>query len=231
MADSDYVQNALDLGDPGKDARLGGVVLIIGTILGLITIGLEFNVGWLTRSTETSPEEMIAVFLELWDSLRWIWRLQMIAAFLSALGAFMLVGAPQRRGQLLPAKLIWYAIAIGYVLSTASYGLTLGGYPPALAVAEQQPELFSATRGGIRSLYEVGGYAQIGLFIIFFWEGILKEGIVPRSWVLGATGVFVTAIALVIAGAIHPRVAGPVGLIVPVLLGLAYWRVGRQLAS
>jgi hypothetical protein len=231
MADSGSMQNALELRGPAKNAQLGGVVLIIGTILGLMTIGLEFNVGWLARSVETTPGEMIALFLELWDSLRWIWALQMIAAFLSAVGAFVLVGAPQRSRQWLPAQLIWYAIAIGYVLSTVSYALTLGSYPPALAAAEQHPELFTTVRGGIRFLYEVGGYTQIGLFVLFYWEGISRKGIVPPSWVLGATGVFIIAIALVVGGVVHPRVAGPVGLIVPVLLGLAYWRVGRELAT
>lgn len=113
-----------------------------------------------------------------------------------------------------------------------AFALTLGSYPPALLALEDNPEIFATVRGGVRNLYVTGStVALLGHLVLFLREGIAKDGVVPRSWLLGMVVAVALAATAAAVGLLRPSTAGAVSLFAAALLGLAIWRAGRQLAG
>jgi hypothetical protein len=158
----------------------------------------------------------------------------MAGALLIGLAALVL----QRRRQTgLPgclASVAWIAVAVGASILTAQYAFTLGSYPPALAVFQEQPAIFAALRGGMRNLLYIGMAAMFfGLSGAFLAETSARDGILPR-WV-AVVGVAVTLLAAIRWIAMFAGIIGgfspPLGLaafLLVGLLGLAIWRGVRM---
>lgn len=216
--------------DPGREMRSGGAILFAGAVLFWITIGLESWVGW-TTGGDRSVAELAGLLMEHWAALRWIWAAQALAVLLFAVSALVLLRSRALQDRWLPAAALWSTTAVGSVLVVVAYGLTLGGYPPALAAFEQDPDLFATLSGGIRSLYFPGVIvAWLGYLPLLIREGVAKDGAVPRSWLVGAGVAVAGAIVAGASGWLHGSTAGAVGFLLPGVLGLGIWRAGRRLA-
>lgn len=209
--------------------RSGGAMLLAGAILFCITVGLELWVGWTTGGERPLPE-LAASLLDLWGTLRWIWATQAVAVFLFASSALVLLRSRHLQGRWTAAAPLWSMTAIGSLLALVAYCLTLGSYPPALAVFEQDPDLFATVSGGIRLLYFPGLLlAWLGYLPLLIREGVAKDGPVPRSWLVV---IAVVAAAAILAGSfewLEPSTAGAVAFLMPAVLGAAIWKDGRRL--
>jgi hypothetical protein len=71
---------------------------------------------------------------------------------------------------------------------------------------------------------------KLGHMVLFLREGIAKDGVVPRSWLIGLAVALALAIMAAAFGLVRLPTAGVVTLFAPALLGLAIWKAGRQLA-
>lgn len=112
-----------------------------------------------------------------------------------------------------------------------AFALTLGSYPPALLALEDKPEIFATVRGGVRNLFVTGATVAVGGHIVLFLrESIAKDGVVPRSWLIGLAVALALAIMAAAFGLVRLPTAFLVTLFAPALLGLAIWKAGRQLA-
>jgi hypothetical protein len=211
--------------DPGREMRSGGGILFIGALLLLATIGAERSIGW-------PPSDDVPTFiLSEWPSLRWIWAVQGLAGFAFGLSALVLLRDRHLNALWRPASTLWSAVAIGGVMLVVAFALTLGSYPPALLALEDNPEIFATIRGGVRNLFLTGAtVAVLGLIVLFLREGIAKDGVVPRSWLIGLAVALALAIMAAAFGLVRLPTAGVVTLFAPALLGLAIWKAGRQLA-
>lgn len=205
----------------------GGATLIIGSLLFVITIGFEQQLGW-PPPDGAHGADVAALIQKLWPYLRWLWAAQLLASLLFGMSALLILRGRHLQGRWIATPVIWSAVAIGSVIATMAYGLSLGGYPPALLAWENNPDLFATFRGGVRLLYTIGlALVVLGLHALFIGEGVTKSALVPRYWLIGA----VVGIAVaIVAGMVGLPTAGVVAFLMPALLGLTLWRAGWQYA-
>jgi hypothetical protein len=213
--------------DPEQDLRYGGVALFIGALLFVITIGFEQQLGW-PPPDGAHGEAIAALIQQLWPYLRWLWAVQMLASLLFGVSALLILRSRHLQGRWIKTAGIWSVVAIGSIIATMAYGLSLGGYPPALLALEDNPDLFATFRGGVRLLYTIGlAVVVLGLHALFIGEGVTKSAVVSRSWLIGA----VVGIAVaIVAGMVGLPTAGVVAFLMPALLGLALCRAGWHYA-
>lgn len=224
MTSTDSVKSARAPADPGREMRSAGALLFIGAVIFVITIGLEQRVGW----PPSDAADIAEVLHQLWPSLRWLWAVQLIAGFLFGLSALLILRSPYLEARWIATALIWSAVALGAIILAVAYGLALGGYPSALEALERNPDILETFRGGIRFLLMSAlAVLVLGYHILFFAEGLVKSGVVPRYWLIGA--IVVIALAMMASAAGLPT-AGFVAFFAPALLGLALWRAGRTFA-
>jgi hypothetical protein len=228
MATTERLQTATLSTDPGREMRSGGGILFIGALLLLATIGAEASIGWPPSDDSVDVPTFI---LKEWPSLRWIWAVQGLAGFAFGLSALVLLRDRHLNALWRPASTLWSAVAIGGVMLVVAFALTVGSYPPALLALEDNPEIFATVRGGVRNLFVTGStVAWLGHIVLFLREGIAKDGVVPRSWLIGLAIALALAIMAAAFGLVRLPTAGLVTLFAPALLGLAIWKAGRQLA-
>jgi hypothetical protein len=194
----------------------------------LATIGAEASVGW---SSSDDSVDVPTLIRKEWPSLRWIWAVQGLAGFAFGLSALVLLRDRHLNALWRPASALWSAVAIGGVMLVVAFAFTAGSYPPALLALEDHPEIFATVRGGVRNLFVTGAtVAVLGHIVLFLREGIAKDGVVPRSWLIGSGVSLALAIMAAAVGLVRPPTAGVVTLLAPALLGLAIWKAGRQRA-
>lgn len=211
--------------DPAQDLRYGGVALFIGALLFVITIGFEQQLGW-PPPDGALGEDVAALIQQLWPYLRWLWAVQMLASLLFGVSALLILRSRYLKSRWITTAVIWSAVAIGSIIATMAYGLSLGSYPPAFLALEDNPELFATFRGGVRLLFTIGlALVVLGLHALFIGEGVTKSDVVPRYWLIGAVVGVAVAIA---AGMVGLPTAGVVAFLMPALLGLALWRGGHR---
>ena len=166
-----------------------------------------------------------------WTALGRIWELQAVSDACVVVSALVLLRSRRLQGAWMLSSPLWSVVALGGLLAALAQVFTLGAYPPALAAARHSPEILATARGGAAFTYFTGQLAfQLGCLVLFVREGIAKDGVVPRSWLIGA--------GLVIAGSV---VAGSTGVaqvpmdivlsVVMAVLGLFLWRAGRSLSA
>ena len=134
----------------------------------------------------------------------------------------------------LPSSVAWNAVALGAAILTAMYAFTLGCYPPALSAFHEQPGIFAALRGGVRSMFHVGMATMFfGLAGAFIGETAAKDRVIPR-WV-ALVGAAVTLLATMrwiamFAGIIEglSPLLGLTAFLLAGVLGLSIWRGIRQ---
>lgn len=227
MTPTNLNETVKDPTDPEQELRYGGVALFIGALLFVITIGFEQQLGW-PPPDGVVGEEIAALIQQLWPNLRWLWAVQMLSSILFGVSALLILRSRYLQGRWITTAAIWSLVAIGSFIATMAYGLSLGGYPPALLALEVNPDLFATFRGGVRLLYTIGlALVVLGLHALFIGEGITKSDVVPRYWLIGA----VVGIAVaIVAGMVGLPTAGVVAFLMPSLLGLALCRAGWQYA-
>ncbi len=202
--------------------RSGGLILFIGAVLFIVTIGFEKQAGW----PPPDGTDVAALVHQLWPSLRWIWTVQMVAGFLLGMSALLILRSPHLENRWIATTVIWSAIAIGSIIVVLAFGLALGSYPPALLALEANPDIFSTLRGGIRFLFMFGlGVVVLGYHVLFIGEAVMKSGIVPRYWLIAAV---VTIVLAIMAGSVGLPTDGVVAFLTPAMLGLALWKAGRE---
>lgn len=226
MTDSGRARHAMN---PRQAMRFGGAILFFGVLLTVITIGFEIRIGWAARGDEATIADMAAFMQAHWDALRWLWGGQMVSTSLEGLSALLLLQGLHLQSRWFSTSVVWALIVICAIPVAVAQGLSLGLYPPALAVFEQSPELFETIRTGVRSLYDRAGLAKwLAYLVLFVWEGGARRGVVPRSWLVGTVVAFVLAIGVAAAGILPPRTVGIVAFLPAGLLGLGFWRAGRR---
>lgn len=228
MATTDPVRTTRRSTDPGQAMRSGGAILFAGGLLFVITIGFELRIGWPPPESETTLADVAAFMLQHWGALRWIWGAQMLGAFFFGLSALLLLQGRHLPSRWLSASVLWAAVAIGGIVATVAYGLALGSNPVALSSFEQNPEVFATVRGGVRFLLETGLATLLVHLVLFIWEGVATDGVVPRSWILSIAMAFVLAVLAAAVGLVRPPAVGVVVFLVPASLGLGLWRAGRR---
>ncbi|MEM9173324.1 MAG: hypothetical protein AAGA84_11540 [Pseudomonadota bacterium] len=120
---------------------------------------------------------------------------------------------------------LWSALTILTVLVIAAFGITVGGYQPALEVYATQPEIFDTLRGAVRGLYSPGLLGGMLVFtVLFLIESAANNGAIGR--IRGAITIgFI--IAAIIVGAITPltvKVTGASWFLLPVVMGYCFLR-------
>lgn len=201
-----------------QQSKFAGALLMAGGLTILTTIFLEYQVGWIGVS-RTRAEAIDFVRSE-WSILRVIWSFQMLAyGFLALACLVQLREAPSHHAP------IWGALSLLTLMVIVAFGLTLGGYGPALEVHSTQPAVFETLAGAIRGLYSPGLYGVLALFtFLFVLLSVPKQGIVGRH--LGGATLGVFAICLLV-GATTPltvKVTGASWFLLPVVLGYSLVR-------
>lgn len=195
-----------------KETKLGGLLLLLGTLLFLVTVFFEFNIGWI--GLFGGPEDPFGFIMENWSSMKIIWSWQMVGGILSLLSFFLFFKNASGI-----KSVIWGLLIIGGLLSTAAFMFMLGSYGPALSVLDTSPELFSTIRGGISSLYQ---NIMIGPFLflfIFCWESFNKNGIIKMKWGLTTLVLFVIVLALGLTFGVSIKIAGLSYFLLPMVFG------------
>lgn len=200
-------------------------MLLAGGVLFVGTIALEARAGWLDRDPDIPVSVVIA---ELWPTLSTLWTVQMVAVALIA-GAALLLLSDDRGAFGWPGKVVWSVVAIGALLATAGYAVSLNAYPVALELLDTQPELFATVRGAVAGLYRWGiMVAVVGLLALTVGEGLPARGRVPRAALICLLLAFVLAAGLSFAGVVTGMLAGGVVFVAPVVLGASLWLAGGR---
>ncbi|GHD32075.1 hypothetical protein [Parahalioglobus pacificus] len=204
-----------------QHSDVAGALLIAGGLTILTTIAFEYQVGWI--GVARTREETINFVLSEWSTLKKIWSFQMLGhGFLALACLIQLREAPPHQA------LIWGALSLLTLMVIIAFGLTVGGYGPALEANSAQPAVFETLRGAVRGLYSPGMYGGMALFTsLFVLLSVRKFGIVGR--LRGATTLGAVAICLLI-GITTPltaKVAGASWFLLPVVLGYSLLRPRR----
>jgi hypothetical protein len=203
----------------GAALALGATLFVLGTFLGLDA----FEGDWDTSIGPTLPETA-ALIHERWPRFRAIWSGELLGSLLMALAAFLLQRRPQASARWLPAGVAWTVVGIGSMLVAVSYGLTLGGYPPALAAFQDQPALFATLRGCVLFLHAVGSVLQLlGVLGALMTEVRWKGRALPDRLLQVGAGVGLLG-AVAAAGGLVPGVYGASALFfAAAMLGVVIW--------
>lgn len=202
--------------------KLGGLLLMLGIIIIVVTIVFEFKIGWV--GPERSPDEVPGFIYENWSGLKIIWGWQMVGHVFMAL-AFMHFALKAN----IILRLLWLFLVLCEVLGVVAFGFVLGSYYPALEIFDEQPALFLTVRGGIRTLY-LASYLSGLLFIIpFCVETFRKKGRISK--VIG-----IVTLSVMVGIGIFGNVMGYSGQIsglgfflLPLVFGYSFWRNGNEI--
>jgi hypothetical protein len=203
----------------GTALTLGATLFVLGTVLGLEA----FEGEWDTSIGPTLPETA-ALIQERWPRFRAIWSGEMLGALLMAVGALLLQRRPQASARWLPAGVVWTVVGIGSVLVAVSYGLTLGGYPAALATFQDQPALFATLRGCVLFLHAVGSVLQLlGVLGALVTEVRWRGTALPDRLLQVGAGVGLLSVVAPATGLVAGVYGASALFLAAVLLGAAIW--------
>ena len=196
-----------------KRSTPAGVAMMLGSVLVIITILFEYQIGWIGP-----PREAAAVpefILSQWSSLKLIWSFQMLGHGLLALSYLLLF----RESSSLQAA-AWGALTLFALLVIFALGITLGGYEAALQVHATQPAVFEALRGSVRGLYSPGLFGGLVLFtLLYLSQTVAADGVVARR--LGGVTLVLFGAALAIGAAtpLTVKVTGATCFLLPLTMG------------
>ncbi len=203
----------------GAALALGATFFVMGIFLGLDA----FEGDW-DRSIGPTLPDTAALIQERWPRFRAIWSGELLGALLFALAAFLLQRRPQASAYWLPASVAWTVVGVGSVLVAVSYGLTLGGYPAALAAFQEQPALFATLRGCVLFLHAVGSVLQLlGLIGALVTEFRWRGRSLPDRLVHVGAGAGLLAAAAATGGLVPGEYGAAALFLAAVLLGAAIW--------
>jgi phosphatidylglycerophosphatase A len=200
-----------------NEKKAGGIMLIAGSIIILITIFFEHQLGWI--GVKRTKEEITDFIFSNWSRLSLIWSWQTIGHSMFFFSYLLLF---KKSNGLI--SLIWSLLILFSLLVVVSMCMTLGSYYPALSVYDQQPMVFDSIAGAIRTLYNSGQFGSVILVIVFLIESFRKDGAIRKQ-----TGLIllVLVIATILIGSligIPTKIVGAVWFLLPIFLGYAYWK-------
>ncbi|MEM8982116.1 MAG: hypothetical protein AAGC71_03760 [Pseudomonadota bacterium] len=201
-----------------QQSKFAGALLMAGGLTILITIFFEYQIGWI--GVRRTRAETIEFVLSEWSALKTIWSFQLLGhGFLALACLVQLRDAPSHYA---PA---WGAISLLTMLVVVAFGLTIGGYGPALDVYSTQPAVFETLRGAIRSLYSLGLYGGMALFTcLFVLLSMRSRGTVGRIRGVATLGLFGICLLVGATTPVTIQVAGASWFLLPVVLGYSLVR-------
>jgi len=201
-----------------QHSNFSGALLMAGGLTILTTIFLEYQVGWI--GAIRTRAETIDFVLSEWTTLRTIWSFQMLGyGFLGLACLVQVREAPSHHA------LVWGALSLLMLLVIVAFGLTVGGYGPALEVHSTHPAVFETLRGAIRGLYSPGLYGGLALFtFLFVLHSVRKRGIVGRHRGGATLGVFTICLLIGATTPLTVKVTGASWFLVPIVLGYSLVR-------
>ncbi|MEM1340621.1 MAG: hypothetical protein AAGF96_22890 [Bacteroidota bacterium] len=200
-----------------RESNLGGLLLMLGALIILITIGFEYRIGWI--GVKRPASEVPLFIFQKWDRLQVIWGWQCIGFFLQTIAYVLLLKNSSNSFK----SLLWSLLALLGLLIVIAFGITLGSYGPALDVYETQPELFHSFRGAVRSLYSPGLLGLVFLTIIYLIDTFSANGVINRKWGLVGFALVLLGIVLSFVPGLPGKTIGAVIFFVPLFVGYAYW--------
>jgi len=123
----------------------------------------------------------------------------------------------------LASNAAWIVVAVGTSTLTIMYAITLGSYPPALAAFQEQPAVFAALGGGMRSAFYIGMATMfLGLTSVFLAEALATDTVLARwlAFVGSAVSLVVTIRWVAMFAGLIGRPSPPLGLIAFLLVGV-----------
>lgn len=211
------------------ELRMGGLLLSLGALITIICILLEVNAGWASLVVEMKRTDLEAgkFLYENWDEMNSIWNWALYGNVFLVLSSMNLFKVNQKIGWF-PSSLFWAVYFLGSLMLIISFALSLGSYPNAFKVLDDELYLFEALRGAPLFLFNLGALFQTSVFIIYFFEGFSKRGRVPQ-WIAGITLLLmVGSFVAVILGAVSFAVFAITCFVPPLVLGLFYMRETRK---
>ena len=206
-----------DFPSHGAALQWGGRLLVIAAGLFLISIALEYVIGWI--GTARPRNEDLTFILEHWSELQAIWSLQTLAYGLFMIASLLLFKAS--RGAI---AVVWAAFLLLLGLAAVMMVVTLLVYRPLLELHLADPESARPMLEMIGSLYRVG---RAGLLL--FLPLLLVEMVRPPSLirpVIGwsSIGIVVGLLAVGALTALPLKLLGAAWFLLPLVLGWAYAR-------
>ncbi len=205
-----------------SESNIAGLLLMLGGIIILISIFFEHRIGWIGVDRPTN--EVPNFIYKSWDSLKNIWGWQVIGFFLSAVAYVLLI----KHATHIWKSFLWTILLLCTISIIIAFGITLGSYSPALEIYEEQPELFHALRGAVRSLYTPGLLGLLFLTIIYIMETFDTNGRINRKWGLIGLAFILLGILLSFVPSLPGKTIGAIIFFVPVFVGFAYWNASNN---
>ena len=200
------------------ESSLGGLLLLLGTTVILITILFEYRIGWI--GVDRRESEVPNFIFETWSQLKLIWGWQLVGFLLLAIAYAILL----KNSDNLFKSLLWAILLLFGLMIVIAFGITLGAYYPALQVYESQPVIFDSIRGAVRSLYSIGLLTLPFLGVVYLLEVFGRNGVIERRWGMVGLSIVVAGILLNFIPSLPGQLIGAVVFFIPAFLGYAYWR-------
>ena len=200
-----------------NENSIGGLFLILGTLVLLTTIYFEFSIGWI--GNPRTDNETIEFLISNWENLKNIWTWQMCSHFIFIVGYFLLLKTAN-----LIMRILWSILMVCSLLILVAFGLTLGSYYPALEIYNSEPTIFETIRGGIGYLYQFGRYGLLLFAIAFLVETLNNHGKIPK--IFGLSLLIFIILLLIIGNAlgVSMKIIGVAFFLLPLAIGYFYFK-------
>lgn len=200
-----------------NENQIGGLFLILGSLVLLTTIYFEYSIGWIgTTRTDKETNEFI---LGNWESLKHIWTWQMLSHFIYTIGYFLLL----KKANIL-MRIIWTILLMCSLLMLVAFGLTLGAYYPALEAYSSEPTIFQTIKGGIGYLYQFGRYGLLLFLVAFLVETLNKNGKIVKVFGLTFLGFIIIVLVIGHLFGLSMKVNGAIFFLLPLTIGYFYFK-------
>jgi hypothetical protein len=198
-----------------NENHIGGLFLILGSLVLLITIYFEYSVGWIcTSRTDKETNEFI---LSNWENLELIWTWQMLSHFIFITGYFLLL----KKANII-MRIIWSNLVVCSLMMLVAFGLTLGTYYPALETYNSEPKIFETIRGGIGYLYQFGRFGFLLFAVTFLIETLNKNGKIHKVFGLTLLAFIILIIIIGFTLGISIKIIGATFFLLPLVIGYFY---------
>jgi peptidoglycan/LPS O-acetylase OafA/YrhL len=204
-----------------NENSIGGLFLILGSIVLLTTIYFEYSIGWIGNvRTDKETNEFI---LSNWENLKHIWKWQMLSHFVYIIGYFVLL----KKAEVL-MRILWSILTVCSILMLVAFGLTLGTYYQALEVYNSEPAIFETIRGGIGYLYQFGRYGLLLFVVAFLVETLNNNGRIQKVFGFSLLAFIILLFIVGYALGISVKIIGATFFLLPLAIGYFYLKNGMN---
>jgi len=188
-----------------------------GTIIILITIFLEYTVGWI--DPKRNPDKTIIFIYENWSAMKWIWGVQLTGHIVSTAAFVLFIRSSQNL-----KRLIWSTLMLSSLMMVISFGIILWSYYPALEVYSADPEEFEKIRAISSPLYTIGRLGLLLYLPLFLLETLTKNGKVSRRIGISLLLLIIVFITIGLTTSVPVKLVGASWFFMPLLIGYYYQR-------